>query len=177
MDLLSSETKATIGNADVNWFDNGLANAAQDVAVVASNQATAQTFVLAVAGGFVGIGGAVDVGSLNNNTAASIIAGARVKAKDDISVNAAAVKSVDSLTISGAGVLPAWRVQCRCGTSARRWTRIRGFQRLGHSNDHSALERNKKENDGDPDKPQSVDETRRRRASTRATKAWPASAA
>jgi len=103
VDLISSETKARIGDADVNKNDNALASSAQDVFVNAANRATIQTYTLSIAGGAGGIGGAVDVGTLNNNTSALIDTGADVHARDDINVNSVAYKSLDGVAISGGG--------------------------------------------------------------------------
>lgn len=103
VDLISSETKARIGNADINKNDNALASSGQDVFVNAANRATIETYTLGVAGGVVGIGGSVDVGTLNNNTSALIDNGADVWARDDINVNSVAYKSLDGVVVSAGG--------------------------------------------------------------------------
>ena len=153
VDLISSETKAIVGAADVNWNDNGFANPDQNAFVTASNHAKVQTFVLSVAGGVVGIGGAVDVGSLNNNTTADVQSGARVAAAGDVQVDAAAIKEVDSLTISGAGgiaglagTVSIWTIG---ETLSAKFTDSSGTS-------GNALDRNKKANQGDADNNVSV---------------------
>ncbi|MCP4707532.1 MAG: hypothetical protein GY869_02815, partial [Planctomycetes bacterium] len=103
--LINSDTTAYIGaNAQINQTDdNSAGHADQSVFVVASNNVQITSFAGAVAGGFVGIGGAVDVGSIKNDTTAKILGGAHVKAKNDVQVNAVGIKDLDGLSFSGAG--------------------------------------------------------------------------
>lgn len=103
VDVLSAETKARIGNADINKNGNTNPSGDQDVFVVAADRATVETYTLGLAGGFVGIGGSVDIGTLNNDTRAVIDNGADVHAADDINVNAVAYKELDTVTISAGG--------------------------------------------------------------------------
>jgi RTX calcium-binding nonapeptide repeat (4 copies) len=101
--VLSSETHAYIGDADINLPDGGSANARQDVVVNAANDARVTTFAGGIAGGAGAISGAVDVGVLHNNTNAEIMTGARVVAKDSVRVNALGIKDIDSISASGSG--------------------------------------------------------------------------
>ena len=102
--LINSTTTATIGaSAQVNRADQARANAEQDVFVNASNVVDINTFVIGVAGGFVGVTGAVNIGTLNNNTLAEIQASAGVTALGRIEVNALGLKDLGGYTVSGAG--------------------------------------------------------------------------
>ena len=104
--LVDSDTTAFIGsNASINQGAGLSGDADQGVYVGASNQAHLSTFVVGVAGGVVGVGGAVDVGSLNNDTLAEIRSGAVVDAENDVEVNAVGIHEVDGFTLSGAGGL------------------------------------------------------------------------
>src|SRR6185436_17288740 len=100
--IIESDTTAWIGNADVNQTNaNSGAALGQGVYVGADNEARMITFSGAIAGGFVGVGGAVYVGVLKNDTNAKIGNGARVKARGDVEVNALAIKEVDGFVASG----------------------------------------------------------------------------
>ncbi len=101
--LVDSDTTAFIGNADINTVGGLAGDADQSVFVSASNEAHLTTFVVGIAGGFVGVGGAVDIGSLKNDTSAEIRTGAVVNAENDVDVNAVAIHEVDGFTLSGAG--------------------------------------------------------------------------
>ena len=102
--VIDSDTQAYIGNADINQTGaNAGANANQGVYVGASNEARVITFTGAVAGGFVGVGGAVNVGVLKNDINAKIRNGAVVTARNDVEVNAMGIKEIDGFVISGAG--------------------------------------------------------------------------
>ncbi len=102
--VIDSDTKAYIGNADINQTGgNAGANAAQSVFVNASNEVRVTSFAGAVAGGFVGLGGAVDVGSIRNDTSAEILSGALVTAKNDVRVNSLGITDLNGFTFSGAG--------------------------------------------------------------------------
>ena len=102
--MLTSDTSALIdNNAAINQADPQNANASQGVYVTASNNVSVQSYVVGVAGGFVGAAGAVDVGTLNNNTAAEIRSGTAVRAAGDIEVNAVGAKDLTGVVISGAG--------------------------------------------------------------------------
>ena len=73
VDLISSQTKATNNDADVNWNNNGASGARRRRG--RQQQATTKTFALAIAGGVVG-SAVRSTGNVNNNTAASINTGA-----------------------------------------------------------------------------------------------------
>src|SRR5512135_3331825 len=101
--LISSNTVADVGaNAVING-DTGNAHGNQNVFINAANDASVQTFVLGIAGGFVGVSGAVDVGTLNNNTSAKVESGATLNAAHDIEVNAVGLKNISGFDASGAG--------------------------------------------------------------------------
>ncbi|UUZ54399.1 hypothetical protein LP419_39630 [Massilia sp. H-1] len=59
--------------------------------------------------GFVGVGGAIDVGVMNNDVSAQIRSGAVVATRKDTEVNALAIKEIDGF------VLSAMRWLCRRG--------------------------------------------------------------
>ena len=89
--LIGSNTTAFIGhNAQINQVGNASAAATQSVYVNASNDVHVTSFVGAIAGGFVGVGGAVAVGSLKNNTKAEIQSGAHVAANVSIAAQSEA---------------------------------------------------------------------------------------
>ncbi|MDD1750937.1 MAG: hypothetical protein LUO89_13810, partial [Methanothrix sp.] len=62
-------------------------------------------YVVGIAVGAVGLAGAVDVGTLNNNTVALVDTGAQVTAKKNIGVNALALKQFTGFDVSGAAGL------------------------------------------------------------------------
>ncbi len=102
--LINSNTTAAIGAlAQVNRADQAFANTQQGVHVSASNDVEIDTFIIGVAGGFVGVTGAVNIGTLNNNTLAEVQAGAGVTALGAIKVNALGLKDLAGYTVSGAG--------------------------------------------------------------------------
>jgi hypothetical protein len=103
--LIDSDTTAYIGqNARINRTGNNAgAGPDQSVFVGASNEVRVTSFAVGIAGGFVGVGGAVDVGSIKNDTSARILSGAQVSAKKDVEVNALGIKDLDGFTFSGAG--------------------------------------------------------------------------
>ena len=91
------------GSGSGHALGNTKAGTQQGVYVGAANEFRALTFAGAVAGGFVGVGGAVSVGVLNNDTSAQVRSGALVAAHHDIEVNALAIKEVEGVVISAAG--------------------------------------------------------------------------
>src|SRR5690606_16642882 len=102
--VIDSDTQAWIGNADINQTDaNAGAASGQGVYVGASNEVRINAFTGAVGGGFVGVGGAVNVGVVKNDVNAQIRSGAAVTARNDVEVNALGIKEVDNYVISGAG--------------------------------------------------------------------------
>jgi hypothetical protein len=103
--LITSATHAAIGtDAAINQLHQGSANSDQSVYVNASNDVNVQTFIVGIAGGFVGVAGAVDVGSLNNNITAEIQGGSSaVAALQDVNVNAVGLKSLQGFDVSGSG--------------------------------------------------------------------------
>ena len=100
---LHATTHAWIGAADVNFTDNDSSGADQAVFVNAADEARVVTFAGGVAGGLVGVAGAVDIGVLRNNTKAEIQSGARVVTKKSVAVNAMGIKEIDAIAASGAG--------------------------------------------------------------------------
>jgi len=103
IDIVDSDTFATIGpNAKINQ-SSGQPNDAQSVSVTATN--VFEHFQLAGSvggGGFVGLGVAVGVGSIKNDIKAVIGTNAVVDARDRIDVYALSVQNIDALTFSGA---------------------------------------------------------------------------
>ena len=80
-------------------------NPLQGVNISAVNLAQATTFAGAGGGGIVGLAGAIDVGSMKNDTSAYIAGGAEVRAQASVDVHALSIKRVESLRFSGAGGL------------------------------------------------------------------------
>ena len=102
--VIDSDTRAWIGDADINQFDAKTgADPDQGVFVGAANEARMFSFAGAIAGGFVGVGAAVNVGVLKNDVNAEIRNGAMVTAQDDVEVNALAIKDIDGFVVAGAG--------------------------------------------------------------------------
>ena len=75
----------------------------QGVNVSAVNFTRVDAFTGALGVGVVGLAGAVDIGSMKNDTSASIGVDAEVFASADIDVNALSIKELDTLALSGAG--------------------------------------------------------------------------
>jgi hypothetical protein len=104
LSFLNITTDATIGaNASINTANPGSANGNQSVYVNAADNVGFQAYVIGVAGGFVGVTGAVDVGTLSDNIAAVVAAGAVVNAKNNVEVNADGIQNLTGYVISGAG--------------------------------------------------------------------------
>ena len=103
--IIDSDTQAWIGaDAQINQTDgNSGAGSDQGVYVNAANEARVLTFTGAIAGGFVGVGGAVTVGNLNNDVNAKVRSGSKVKARKNVEVNALSIKKIDTFDVSGAG--------------------------------------------------------------------------
>ena len=104
--LIDSDTKAYIGgNVDINQSGgNAGADNDQSVYVVAGNKVEVLSTSVGVAGGFVGVGGAVNVGGIKNDVSAGILgSGTHVTAKKDVVVNALGIKDIEGYTFSGAG--------------------------------------------------------------------------
>ncbi|MEO1524344.1 MAG: hypothetical protein AAFX06_02860, partial [Planctomycetota bacterium] len=103
--MIDSDTTALIdGGALINQTGgNAGASSLQSVYVNAANELRGFSFAGALAGGFVGVAGAVDVGSVKNDTVAQIGNGAVVTAENDVEVNALGIKDMQGFTFSGAG--------------------------------------------------------------------------
>ncbi|HVC51376.1 MAG TPA: LEPR-XLL domain-containing protein, partial [Stellaceae bacterium] len=102
--LINSTTLAEIyGSANINTLHPGLASTLQAVYVNAGNDTNVQTFMIGIAGGFVGVAGAVDVGVLNNTTTAQVDSGATLDARGNIAVDAVALKHISGFDASGSG--------------------------------------------------------------------------
>ena len=116
--LISSNTDAEISaDAQINTLHQGLAGPNQSVYVNAANDSNVHTYVVGVAVGVVGVSGAVDVGTLNNNTSAKVDTGASVNAHDNIEVNAVGIKTITGVDVSGAagavgvgGAVSVWAI-------------------------------------------------------------------
>src|SRR3984957_6872557 len=101
---LNITTNATVASgAVINDANPALANGNQSVYVDAADNFGFQAYVIGVAGGFVGVTGAVDVGTLADNVAAVVNSGAQVYAKQSVDVGAAGLQSLTGYVISGAG--------------------------------------------------------------------------
>jgi hypothetical protein len=101
VEIIGSDTKAYIGPGSVVNAAPG-AGPGQAVYVTAFNDAEDTSAAGGLGGGIVGIGGAVDIGLVQNNTSAYIGAGAKVNATGDVDVNALSKKNVESDVISAA---------------------------------------------------------------------------
>src|SRR5262249_52035737 len=161
--LISSKTQALIGDADVNKVNTiGALSASgdQDVFVTATNKVEVKDLALAVAGGFVGVGGAVDVGTLNNDTSARINDGADVHAADDVEINGASIKTMGSIVISGAGGFVGLAGSVSAWSIGEQLNKDYSSRNQDGSTDQTgnALEKNKKDSAGDPDNKASVDD-------------------
>ncbi len=124
--VVESSTNASIGaGADINQTPsstkipslnsqqifalapNGSADPDQSVYINAVNDISTFSFAGGVAVGAVGAAGAVDFGKINNNTTATIGSNAKVRAKNDVEVNAIGLKDVDGFSMSAGGGLGA----------------------------------------------------------------------
>lgn len=104
---IHAQTLAAVGdNAKINQTNTG-AHADQDVNISARNEVKVEAIGPSLAVGGVGVAGAVDVGTIRNNTSAAIGAGAKVNAARDVDVNALAKKDISSLVVSAAGGIGA----------------------------------------------------------------------
>ncbi|MGY3658238.1 LEPR-XLL domain-containing protein [Bradyrhizobium sp. USDA 376] len=102
--LISGETDASIlDGALINTAHEGSAASAQSVHVGAADDVSVKTFVIGIGAGFVGVSGAVDVGTVNNNVKAVVGANATVNAAADIDVYALSLKDIEGFDASGAG--------------------------------------------------------------------------
>ncbi len=106
VELISSNTTAYVGNNAIVNTASG-AGAAQAVNIAAVNSTNVNSTGGGLGGGIAGIGGAVDVGVVKNNTVAYIGQNATVDAAGDINVNALSSKNVTSKALSAAGGLVA----------------------------------------------------------------------
>ncbi len=105
--LIDSDTYATIETgAHINQLDNNShGKAGQSVYVNSANQVDGFSFAGSVAGGIGAVAGAVDFGTIKNDSLAVIETGAKVRAVEDVEVNALGIKNVEGFAISGAGGL------------------------------------------------------------------------
>ncbi|MBI5616868.1 MAG: right-handed parallel beta-helix repeat-containing protein, partial [Gammaproteobacteria bacterium] len=103
--LISSGTSAYIDNgAQVNRTnDNAGATGTQDVTVRAGNHVDTFSFAGGIAAGWVGVAGAVDVGSIKNDTSAFVRAGASVAAARNVAIGATHLDHNSGFTFSIAG--------------------------------------------------------------------------
>lgn len=144
--LINSATTAMIGaSAQINRADQAFASTAQNVHVNASNDVEIDTFIIGVAGGFVGVTGAVNIGTLNNNTLAEVQAGAGVTARGGVKVNALGLKDLGGYTISGAGGVVA------AGASVDVWS-IGTKLNKGYADNSGNSKDSVSNGNGDPDK-------------------------
>ena len=120
---LDRERMINQSDPDQDLIVNEAADPGQDVVVAAANKVSATTFAGAIAGGFVGVGGAVDVGSVKNDTSAGIRSGAVVNSADDVLVYGLGIKEVDGFAVSGAG--GSWG----CSASVSVWSIGSGIEK------------------------------------------------
>jgi filamentous hemagglutinin family protein len=107
VETVDSNTRAAIGtNASINK-DVTDGNIDQDVNVGARNSVRTNVIAGSLAGGAVGLAGGVDVGSIKNDTSASIGSGAQVYARRDVDVNSISKTEIDSVVVSAAGGIGA----------------------------------------------------------------------
>ncbi|RRS02329.1 LEPR-XLL domain-containing protein, partial [Aquabacterium soli] len=103
--LIDSDTTASIeANAQINQT-NGNAGASQQqgVTVRAANRVETFSFAGSLAGGLVGIAGAVDVGSVKNDTRAVVRGGAAIAARGKVAVGAHHLDYNRGFTLSAGG--------------------------------------------------------------------------
>ena len=102
--IMTITTQAVIdSNAVINNTNPNSASGNQSVYVNASDNFEMQVYVIGVAGGFVGVTGAIDVGTLADDTLAEVQTGALVRAKNNVSAFAGGIQSLTDYVISGAG--------------------------------------------------------------------------
>ncbi|MFN8738567.1 MAG: beta strand repeat-containing protein, partial [Pirellula sp.] len=102
----SSTTIPSLNNQQIFALaPNGSADPQQSVYVNAANDVSTFSFAGGIAVGAVGAAGAVDFGKINNNTTATIGANAKVRAKNDVEVNALGLKDIDGYSMSAGGGL------------------------------------------------------------------------
>lgn len=104
VNVVASDTRASIGqSARVNQ-DDSITSAAQSVAVTADDEIrTISAGGAGAGGGAAGVGGTADVTFVKNKTAAVIEQDAHVSAAKDVTVEAQADKDIHSVVIAGAG--------------------------------------------------------------------------
>lgn len=99
-----SKTQAYIGeSAKINTTNQGTANAKQGVSVAAVNDIDMLSVSGAAGGGLVGVSGGVDVGIVQNDTAAYLGNNAELNTKKDIALTAMSDKDISSNTVSISG--------------------------------------------------------------------------
>ena len=115
--LIHTTTAASIGDTAIVNADQANASGVQDVYLNAADAVKTQTFIIGVGVGFVGISGAIDIGTLDANIDAEIGAHAQVKAKQNIEVNAVGLKDFRGFNASGAfgavgvgGAVSVWSI-------------------------------------------------------------------
>ncbi len=103
--ILDSDTTAAIrSGAAINQTGNNTdANSLQSVLCQRGHEYYGFSFAGALGFGLGSLAGAVDIGTLKNDTLAIIETNAEVRAKNDVVVNLAAYKDIDGYAFSGAG--------------------------------------------------------------------------
>jgi hypothetical protein len=100
---VSSNTAAYIGDrAKVNTDPTG-AGSAQAISVIAVNDVKARSITGSAGGAFVGVSGAVDIGIVDNNTAAFTGENATLGAKSDIGIVTLSGKNLQNYSLGHAG--------------------------------------------------------------------------
>ncbi|WP_158589118.1 leukotoxin LktA family filamentous adhesin [Alginatibacterium sediminis] len=98
---INSDTQAGIGAlSDIN---QNAANSQQSVNIAARNQTDIEMITGALGAGAAGLAGAVDVGSVTNNTSAFINNGAQVASQSTLGLSALSHNDISSIVVSAAG--------------------------------------------------------------------------
>ena len=99
--LIDSDTTAQVGAAAMLNQGAHTHGAEQNVVVAARNWVDALSFTGGITAGAVAAAGAVDIGSIKNDTRALVSSGAHVDAQHDAHIHAVSAKNIRGLTVSG----------------------------------------------------------------------------
>ena len=115
--VIRSATTAFLGAASRINVDPSGASPLQSVSVIADNVVTALGVTGGLGIGIAGIGGAVDIGVVRNNTSAYVGTDAVVNALGDVTISAASLVDVETVAVSagggvvgGAGSVSVWAI-------------------------------------------------------------------
>ncbi|MEO1524778.1 MAG: NosD domain-containing protein [Planctomycetota bacterium] len=99
--LIDSDTTAQVGAAAMLNQGAHTHGAQQNVVVAARNWVDALSFTGGITAGAVAAAGAVDIGSIKNDTRALVSGGAEIDAQQDAHIHAVSAKNLRGLTVSG----------------------------------------------------------------------------